>query len=120
MESTVLVVEDDPTLRMLIADALSMLPVHVVECECADDALRVLEKGDLFNLVLTDIRMPGQLDGLDLANMIWHRWPTLPVILTSGHCVVTSQQLPHGSTFIAKPWTLDTLYETVQARLIKP
>lgn len=118
MSSIVLVVEDDPTLRMLIADALSMLPVQVVECASADDALGILESGKSVNLVLTDIRMPGHLDGLELANLIWHRWPSLPVILTSGHCVLTPHQLPHGSAFISKPWTLDMLYESVQARLI--
>ncbi|WPP02399.1 response regulator (plasmid) [Pseudomonas sp. HR96] len=117
MSSTLLLVEDDATLRMLIADALSMIPVKVVECDCADDALIVLEGTSLINLVLTDIRMPGHLDGLELANLIWARWPDLPVILTSGHCVLKSEQLPSCSTFIAKPWSLDILFETVTKRL---
>lgn len=117
MSWTVLVVEDDSILRMLIADALSMLPVAVIECRSADDALAVLENPTLVHLVLTDIRMTGQLDGLELAKIIWFRWPQLPVILTSGHRVISGEELPEGSTFMAKPWTLDTLYQTVQASL---
>jgi DNA-binding NtrC family response regulator len=118
MSHTVLVVEDDSTLRMLVADALSMLPVHVLECASADEALSVLEQPNLINLVPTDIRMSGHLDGLELAQLIWARWTSLPVVLTSGHCVIKSQQLPLHSAFIAKPWTLDTLYKTVQEKIL--
>jgi DNA-binding NtrC family response regulator len=100
---------------MLIAEALSMLPVHVLECASADEALSVLEQPNLINLVLTDIRMPGHVDGLELAQLIWKRWPGLPVVLTSGHCVLPAQQLPVHSTFMAKPWTLDKLFETIEA-----
>lgn len=114
---TVLLVEDDDILRLLITEALSMLPVKVIACPCADDALQILEKAQMVNLVLTDICMPGQLDGWDLANVIWTRWPHLPVVLTSGHRHLTCEDLPQQSAFIPKPWTLETLYETVQARL---
>jgi len=58
---TILLVEDDDTVRELAADALSMLDVHVIACPNADVALLELERSAV-NLVLTDIRMPGQLD----------------------------------------------------------
>lgn len=117
MSSTVLVVEDNPTLRMIIADALNMLPVNVIECSSAEEALHELKKPTRFGLVLTDIRMPGAIDGLGLARIIWVTWPHLPVVLTSGHCVLNQEQLPEHSTFMAKPWSLDLLFQTVRARL---
>lgn len=56
---TILLVEDDDTVRELAADALSMLGAHVIACPNADVALRELERHTPINLVLTDIRMPG-------------------------------------------------------------
>lgn len=103
MNPTILVVEDDATLRMLVVDDLSMLEAHVIACRCADDALQVLQRQTPINLVLTDIRMPGHLDGLDLATLIWQQWPKLPVILTSGHRQLSVDQLPAHATFMAKP-----------------
>jgi DNA-binding NtrC family response regulator len=114
---TVLIVDDDDLLRMLATEALSMLPVRVIACARADDALVLLEQAEPVSLVLTDIRMPGQLDGWDLANVIWTRWPNLPVVLTSGHRILSHEELPPQSAFISKPWTLDTLFETVKERL---
>jgi DNA-binding NtrC family response regulator len=119
MPHTVLVVEDDEILRMLIADALAVLDAQVIECACADEALSVLERSEPINLVLTDIRMPGPMDGVQLANMIYQRWPQLPVILTSGNLNMVEGLLPAQATFIAKPWSLDVLHETVRDFLHK-
>jgi DNA-binding NtrC family response regulator len=117
MKPTVLVVEDDATLRFLVAEALSMLDLDVVECATADKALQILRQANDVNLVLTDIRMPGQIDGLELATLIWQHWPQLPVILTSGHMSLGADRLPARSAFMAKPWTLDQLHKAVSDRL---
>lgn len=117
MSPTVLVVEDNDILRMLIAEALSVLEACVVEASCADDALQILEKANSIDLVLTDICMPGQINGLELAELIWVRWPDLPVIVTSGHKQLSAAQLPTQAAFMAKPWTLDTLFDAVQELL---
>jgi DNA-binding NtrC family response regulator len=117
MKPTVLVVEDDDTLRFLVAEALSMLEMHVIECATADHALQILRESNSVSLVLTDIRMPGALDGLDLARLIWDHWPHLPVILTSGHTQLANERLPPQAAFMGKPWTLDQLYQAVSARL---
>lgn len=119
MPHTILVVEDDEILRILIADTLGVLDAQVIECACADEALRVLERSEPINLVLTDIRMPGQIDGVQLANMICQRWPELPVILTSGNLNMVDGLLPAQATFIPKPWSLDVLHETVRGCLQK-
>ncbi|MDY7536453.1 response regulator [Pseudomonas sp. Bout1] len=119
MHPRVLLIEDNEILRFLIADALSLIDAHVTECSTADDALLALALGKnaSIDLVLTDIRMPGDLNGFELAKIIWTRWPQIPVILTSGDTRVSRDQLPAHSTFMVKPWTLDQLYQVIGERL---
>lgn len=114
---TVLVVEDDETLRLLTVDAITLLGVVVIDCRSADEALPVLEKGGSIDLVMTDICMPGTMDGLDLARLIWSRWPSLPVILTSGDTTVPDGVMPSHSCFLRKPWNLDALHRAVRMHL---
>ena len=117
MPTTVLVIDDDETLRSLMADAISLLGVLVIECASADEALPKLESRPPIVLVVTDICMPGSMDGLELARVIWSRWPNLPVILTSGNAVIQEGLLPANATFLRKPWSLLTLHQTVKAYL---
>lgn len=117
MSPTVLVVEDDDTLRSLTADAISLLGVIVVDCANADDALPMLEGSSSIVLVMTDICMPGSMDGLQLAQVIWTRWPLLPVILTSGNRMLAEGVMPAHSFFLRKPWSLDALHQAVASRL---
>lgn len=114
MALTVLVVEDDEILRSLTADAISLLNIAVIESADADDALSLLERLSSVALVVTDVCMPGRIDGLDLARAIWSRWPHLPVILTSGNTVIPVGMLPSNATFLRKPWSLDTLHQAVK------
>lgn len=114
MSPIVLVVEDDENLRSLTADAISLLGLIIIECRSADDALPVLEGSSPIVLVMTDICMPGTMDGLQLAQVIWSRWPVLPVILTSGNRSLPDGLLPSHSFFLRKPWTLDALHQAVR------
>jgi DNA-binding NtrC family response regulator len=117
MPPTVLVVEDDETLRSLTADAISLLGLIIIDCRSADDALAVLENSSSIVLVMTDICMPGTMDGLQLAQVIWSRWPLLPVILTSGNRSMPDGLMPPHSFFLCKPWTLDALHRAVRLYL---
>lgn len=117
MSPTVLVVEDDENLRSLTADAISLLGLIIVECRSADDALPVLEGSSPIVLVMTDISMPGTMDGLQLAQVIWSRWPLLPVILTSGNKSIPDGLMPPHSFFLRKPWTLDALHKAIRLYL---
>lgn len=117
MTYTVLVVEDDDVLRTLTVDAISLLEFEVVDCASADDALLILECQPAIALVITDVCMPGSMDGLELATVIWARWPCMPVILTSGNRYVPSEALPAHALFIRKPWSLDALHEAVGKHL---
>lgn len=117
MSPTVLVVEDDEILRSLTGDAISLLGISVIDCASADDALSKLEGSSSIVLVMTDICMPGSMDGLELAQVIWSRWPLLPVILTSGDRSIPDGMIPPHSFFLRKPWTLDALYQAVRTYL---
>jgi two-component system, response regulator PdtaR len=107
---TIVVVEDDPLLR---SDAVAMLGaagLAVVDFETADDAVAYLERrADQVAGVLTDVRMPGRLDGFDLAVKVTMCWPEVTVMMTSGLDRPESLLIP-SVAFLPKPWLpLDVL-----------
>ena len=118
MRKSVLVVEDDDTLRKLTAECLASLPgVEVAQCINADDALSMLADGFEADIVFTDVHMPGLLDGLGLAIEIWNRWPALPVVVTSGDATPVAGDLPKNTTFLPKPWSISALVRALRSRL---
>lgn len=117
MRSSVLIVEDDEILRWLLTEAVTYLGHEVIECSNADEALAKLEDHHPLSLVITDVRMPGHHDGLDLAKVIWADRPELPVIIVSGHTVLAPGLLPANARLIAKPCTLDVLSRTMDELL---
>src|SRR5262249_23617768 len=81
----VLIVEDDAEVRSLAAALLEDQQVDVIECESAEAALAILLIGGRkVAMIFADVRLPGVMDGVDLAREVKLRWPLLPVILTSG------------------------------------
>lgn len=117
MPLTILIIEDDEILRSLSVDAVSLLGFDVIECMSADAALLELERVPSIDLVISDICLPGSLDGLALAKIIWTRWPKLPVILTSGNQSVPQDVMPSHAMFMQKPWTLKVLNTAVRKYL---
>ncbi|MDO1495913.1 response regulator [Pseudomonas putida] len=109
MQSRVLVVEDDDNLRWLMTEAVSHLGHKVTECSNADDALKVVEGAMALSLIITDVKMPGRIDGIGLAKAVWSEHPELPVIIVSGHTAIRPGFLPANARFINKPCTLNTL-----------
>jgi DNA-binding NtrC family response regulator len=95
----VLIVEDDAELRGFAARLLEDGELDTIECESAEAALAtMLIRGRDVAMIFADIRLPGAMDGIDLAREVRMRWPFLPVILTSGH--PREGQLPPGIDFI--------------------
>src|SRR5262245_6382662 len=100
----VLLVEDDAELRDLTAKLLDE-EFDTIECESAEAALAtMLIRGRDIAMIFADIRLPGVMDGIDLACEVKMRWPLLPVILTSGLPRDRLRDLPLGVDYIAKPW----------------
>lgn len=115
--SNVLVVENDPSLRWLMTEAVEHLGYGVTECASADEALTVLERTMSLSLVITAVRMPGSIDGLGLAKIVWSTRPDLPVLIISGHIDLPASFLPVNSRFLKKPCTLDGLSSTIKLLL---
>lgn len=114
---TVLIVEDDGELRRLMVTLLEDEHLDAIECESAEAALAIMLMGDRhITMLLADIRLPGVMDGIDLAWEIKLRWPLLPVILTSGLPRECVRQLPPGIAYMVKPFQpLDVLVIAEQA-----
>jgi len=112
-----LIVEDDPDLRELGAALLEETELRVVECEDAEQALAVLAcEGENVALVFADIRLPGLLDGVDLARRIKAVWPHIAMIVTSGYSPHRPEALPDNIIYMPKPWlALDVLMQAERA-----
>jgi DNA-binding NtrC family response regulator len=109
--ATALIVEDDPMQRDMICLLLEESEVDVIECESAEAAELVLERaaGSLV-LMLTDVQLAGNMDGVELAHIARKYNPDMGVIVTSGKPL--HQELPEGVQFWSKPWApLDVIRE---------
>jgi len=106
---TILVVEDEPAIRMIAADILRDAGYNVTETSTATEAMVVLSSHRV-DLVFSDVLMPGSIGGLTLAGWIKTNRPKIPVILCSGISAV-SRYLHgrEGITFLAKPFDIDVL-----------
>jgi DNA-binding NtrC family response regulator len=113
---TVILVEDDPLLGSILVDVLQAEGHDSVLFENADDALvSMLKYGDQVRLVISDYSTPGQLNGIELSELILSRWPFLPFILMSGHDLGTLPSLPVNVQWLAKPWNVSNLLTMVDA-----
>ena len=114
----VLIVEDDAVLRELTAAMLEDSELDSIECESAEAALAtMLTHGREVAMIFADVRLPGVMNGVDLAWEIKMRWPFLPVILTSGHPLKQVDELPPGVNYLPKPWQPLSLLVAAQEAL---
>jgi PAS domain S-box-containing protein len=112
---TILVVEDDPEVRQVAVATLETLGFQVREAETGDAAAAMLKRGDGVRLLLSDIRMPGDLNGIDLARLVRREWPAIDVILTSGYADVEGAL--DEFHFIHKPYRASELAEKLRVLL---
>jgi DNA-binding NtrC family response regulator len=111
-----LIVEDEPSVRELASALLEESELHVIECESAEAALSVMQRrGDSVALCFIDIRLPGLIDGIDLARLVETHWPQVTVIVTSGDPGQRLDGLPKSAVYMQKPWrALDLLIAAEQ------
>lgn len=98
-----LVVDDEPLIRMDLADLAEQAGFEVVEAASAAQARQILESRRDIRVVFTDIRMPGDMDGLELAHLIRHRWPPTIIVICSGNAEPSLEDMPSGAVFLSKP-----------------
>jgi DNA-binding NtrC family response regulator len=111
-QRTVLIVEDEFLIRMVLADTLADEGYEVVEAANVLEAVAILGQRKV-DAVVTDIDMPGGLSGLDLAKMISDTHLNVPVIIASGRHRLTAEEIPGDATFVSKPYRLDTMAAVV-------
>lgn len=100
-----LVVEDEDDIRALAETVLDETELSVVACDSAEHALDVLqERGGDVALVFADIRLAGDMDGVQLANAVATLWPKTRLVVTSGVEPERSGEIPPNAVFIPKPW----------------
>lgn len=109
--SVVLLVDDEPAIRMIASQGLEDAGFEVVEADCAESALKILKARADVGVLFTDIDMPGALDGLDLARLVHERWPAIQLVLTSGRGLPAP--VPDDGLFVAKPYSIEDLTKAV-------
>jgi FixJ family two-component response regulator len=103
--TTVVVVEDDVLVREIAVAELEDSGFQVVGFASADEALPYLRRhGAEAGLMLTDVQMPGTMNGLQLADIVSRLCPRLPILVMSGGSTVDPARLPTSARFLRKPW----------------
>jgi len=111
----VLIVEDEPLVRVVVVEYLRERGVRVVEAENAIMALALLNVRSDIRLVFTDINMPG-LDGLALAREVRRRSPSMRTMLTSGR-QISPAEIPVEAEFFPKPYDFEKVADRIQTAL---
>lgn len=114
----ILIVEDDDLLRLTIADFLGEEGFRTRQACCADEALALLGKpgiADQIAAVVTDVDMPGDLDGIGLAALVHANWPHIGIVVTSGAHIGAALLLREPAVFLPKPFGSERLVSAVRA-----
>jgi len=119
-DAGILLVEDDASVRRLLAILLESAGYRVTAAADGSEALRLVDASPRrFDLLLTDYVMPGQ-SGLELCNALRARWPDLRVVLMTGHAAIPGDggtELPRGAELIGKPFTREQLQRVIAGML---
>jgi CheY-like chemotaxis protein len=116
----ILLVDDDPFIRMAAGELLTVLGAVVLEAGNADEALRILKLHRNIQLVFSDVNMPGTMNGLTLLERVHELKPAVELILTSGRALYGLIELPDHGTFLPKPYNAFKLCELVTDKLAGP
>ena len=110
----VVVAEDEALLRMLAVEALSESGFVAIEAGHASAALDICKsRADEIDVLFTDVRMPGSMDGLELAHRVHERWPGISVVIVSGNLYVGRDELPDGARFLPKPYDMQRVIDLI-------
>ncbi len=115
-----LLVEDDDNVADLVCEMLRELGYKAKRAATAAEALRLLEESGPFDLVLSDMIMPGKMNGLELAQEVVRRESDLPVVLMTGFSEAAAAAAAEGFPLLIKPYTIEELGEALsQARRLR-
>ena len=111
----ILVVEDEFLIRMMLTEQLREKCYNVTEASNADEALSKMTASSP-QLIITDVRMPGSMDGIGLLLAVRENLPVLPIIVVSGH-LVSIPKADDCTKFVRKPYSFDAVADTVEKLL---
>ena len=117
---TVLVVDDEPSVRMLAVEVLDEAGHLVLEAGEATSAMQLIQNGARPDLLVTDVGLPGQMNGRQLADAMVERLPGLKVLFITGYAenaVIGSGQLPPNTALLTKPFAMEALAAKTRALL---
>ncbi len=114
----IIVVEDEFLIRLTLVEALNDEGFTVLEAETADAALPLLLDDDTIELLVTDIQLPGALDGHTLASTVRQHRPGLPVIFMTGRPDQHADQSSPLNVFIAKPYRLEEICDAAKRLML--
>ena len=112
----VLLVEDENLIRLVTSEILQDEGFEVVEAWNGDEAVRLLDGPDSFDILFTDVQMPGTLDGVEVAIYARQRHPGIPVLVVSGYAarlISRLRGLNPAAVFISKPYSLEEIMTAV-------
>ncbi len=101
----VLIVEDEPLIRMDAVDMIREAGFRTYEAASADQAIALMDKHLDIGILFTDIDMPGTMDGVKLAAYVRDRRPPVVIIIASGAVGLDRATFPDGASFFPKPYT---------------
>ena len=119
-QDVVLVVEDEPAIRMILRDYLAGEGYHVLVAEDGEQAFAILASKPHLDLMVTDFRLPGGISGVEIAEPAVKLRPDLKVIFISGYpaeILESGSPIARRAPILAKPFDLETLREEIQGLL---
>jgi two-component system, response regulator PdtaR len=114
---TILVVDDEVLLRWMVAEELRDKGFVVVEAANSDEARAILQSSAHISVVMTDVRMPGSMDGLGLAQWVRTARPDLKIVIASAH-VPAAASPDIADAFFLKPYDIDQLVDRIRALVV--
>lgn len=105
----VLLVEDEPLTRMDACLSLQDAGFEVLDAPDAEAALALVRDRPDISVMVTDVQMPGLMDGLMLARVVRTLRPQVRIVVTSGGLRLCAEDLPRGTAFVPKPYAVDGL-----------
>jgi CheY-like chemotaxis protein len=118
---TVLVIDDEPTVRMLVTDALSDLGHACLEAGDGPSGLKFLQSDASIDLLITDVGLPGGMNGRQIAEAARRLRPNLQVLFITGYAenaVLNHGHIEHGMEVLTKPFAVDDLIRRVSRLLL--
>jgi CheY-like chemotaxis protein len=111
----VIVIEDEPLIRMVLVEALLEDGFGVLEAAHAREAISILDiEATRVHALFTDVHMPGDLDGVALTHHARNHWPWLSLLVTSGQANPTADTMPEGTRFISKPYEFTNVIQHIR------